>query len=119
QRQLQELIPSFQRFHQTYKNENALLWRKYGKGKISKEELRDVRFSRALLKFDIVDPELARYLSEGYLEVSPYQTNLFPNTHETLSYLKKEGYQLHIITNGFKEVQHIKLSQSSLTDYFD
>ncbi len=116
---LDQLIPSFQRFHQTYKNENALLWKKYGKGKISKDYLRDARFSRTLLKFDIVDTELTSYLSEGYLDLSPRQTDVFPHTHETLDYLKKEGYRMHIITNGFKEVQHIKLSQSKLTNYFD
>lgn len=116
---LRDRIPSFQRFHQTYKNENALLWKKYGKGKIDKAYLRDARFSRTFLKFDIVDAALTSYFSEGYIELSPRQTCLFPNTHETLSDLQKEGYRLHIITNGFKEVQHIKLAESGLTNYFD
>jgi len=30
----------------------------------------------------------------------------------------KTRYNLHIITNGFEEVQHIKLQQSNLTQYF-
>jgi putative hydrolase of the HAD superfamily len=37
------------------------------------------------------------------------QTALFPETISILSELKKRGYQLHIITNGFKEVQSDKL----------
>ena len=33
--------------------------------------------------------------------------------------LKKQEKQLHIITNGFKEVQFIKLENCGLLDYFD
>lgn len=116
---LKDLIPSFPKFLQTYKNENALQWKKYGKGKITKEELRIGRFSKTLSKFEIYENELVEYLSDGYIQVSPYQTALFPNAIETLMNLKKSGYQMHIITNGFKEVQHIKLEKSALTTYFD
>lgn len=31
----------------------------------------------------------------------------------------QEKYQLHIITNGFKEVQHIKLDYSNLKPFFE
>jgi putative hydrolase of the HAD superfamily len=31
----------------------------------------------------------------------------------------KKKYTLHIITNGFEEVQHIKLISSNLKQYFD
>ena len=110
---------SFQSFHKTYKNINAKLWQQYGKGKITKDVLRIKRFDDTLKSFQIFDKELAGKLGEGYVNISPYQTNLFPNTIETLSYLKKEGFELHIITNGFKEVQYIKLEKSGLIDFFD
>ena len=62
---------------------------------------------------------MAERMAERYVQVSPYQTNLFPHSIQTLEDLKNEGYQLHIITNGFKEVQHIKLEKSKLIQYFD
>jgi putative hydrolase of the HAD superfamily len=37
---------------------------------------------------------------------------------ELLDYLKPK-YHLHLITNGFQEVQHIKLSGSGLEPYFE
>jgi len=111
-------LPSFNRFLLVYKEVNAKLWKKYGKGKITKEELRDTRFSKTFLKFDIVNDELSTYFNDQYLEISPLQTVLLPNTHETLSALKEEGYHMHIITNGFKEVQLTKLKNCNLIDYF-
>ncbi len=112
-------LPSFRRFHTQYKKVNAQLWHLYGTGKLTKESLRTKRFSQTFEKFDFTDNHLAEKMANRYLEVSPYQTNLFPNAISLLEELKQEGYQLHIITNGFKEVQHIKLSESKLTDFFD
>ncbi len=112
-------LRSFQSFHTAYKKINAELWRQYGKGEISKDKLRVKRFYDALLHFDVKNKVLAEQLAEGYVETSPYQTNLFPNTHETLSFLKSEGFEMHIITNGFKEIQNIKLANSGIRDYFD
>ena len=40
-------------------------------------------------------------------------------TITSLEYLKIKGYILHIITNGFEEVQHIKLKESGLDKYLD
>ena len=116
---LGDSIRSFRSFHTQYKKINAQLWYDYAKGKVSKEELRTSRFDRTLKKFKINDATLAMKLGDGYVELSPYQTNLFPHTIETLDALKKEDYQLHIITNGFKEVQYIKLKNSGLIDFFD
>jgi putative hydrolase of the HAD superfamily len=112
-------IENFDKFLRIYKSENALLWKKYGKGKITKEYLRDARFSRTLMKFEIYDNDLSKELGQSYIDVSPYQTELLPNAIETLTYLQKLGYKMHIITNGFKEVQHIKLEKSKLTPFFD
>lgn len=111
-------IAHFNHFHHTYKRINADLWKKYGKGKINKTELRDARFIETLKFHDIHDEKLANELSNGYIEVSPRQTELFPNTIETLHELQKMGYQMHIITNGFQEVQYIKLEESKLTPFF-
>ena len=43
---------------------------------------------------------------------------LFENAIPVLEYLKI-SYQIHIITNGFEEVQHRKLQNSNLLPFFD
>jgi len=117
--QLSEHIRSFILFNTAYKKINTKLWHQYGSGKITKAELRIKRFIDTLKKFDVHNEELAIQLCDGYVKTSPYQTNIFPNTRETLANLKTEGYELHIITNGFTEVQYIKLEKSKLIEYFD
>lgn len=112
-------IESFHKFHQVYKDVNSQLWVKYGKGKITKDELRDARFIKTFQKFDLFDTELGNYFGNQYIKTSPLQTSLFPNTIETLTELKKEGYHMHIITNGFLEVQHVKIENSGLKPYFE
>lgn len=117
--QLEERIAHFEHFHYSYARVNNTLWNLYGKGRIQKEELRNARFQRTLEHHDIFDEGLALKLSDGYIALSPRQTQLFPNTLETLAELQKNGYRMHIITNGFEEVQHIKLQESKLTPFFD
>lgn len=112
-------VEHFRHFQHTYERVNADLWQAYGKGKLTKEELRDTRFSKTLAHHGIVDPQVAKRMSDGYIELSPKQTALFPGAIDMLESLKKDDYRLHIITNGFKEVQHIKLENSGLKPYFD
>jgi putative hydrolase of the HAD superfamily len=68
--------------------------------------------------FGIADAKLDEDLAEGYVMESPRKTHLFPHTHETLSHLKSK-YRVGLITNGFSEVQQIKIRQSNLEAYFD
>jgi putative hydrolase of the HAD superfamily len=112
-------LRSFQSFHTKYKKVNADLWYQYATGKITKDVLRIKRFRDTFAHFDVKIEGLSEKMADGYVNLSPYQTQLLPHTIETLEHLKKEDFQLHIITNGFKEVQAIKLDKSGLLPYFD
>lgn len=112
-------IESLPNFITAYQKINAEYWHKYNHGKVTKEQVRFGRFTDVLNHFKVKDVHnKAALLGNLYIERSPYKKNIFPNTHETLKYLKKK-YRLHIITNGFKEVQSIKLTTSKLDHYFD
>lgn len=116
--ELHNRIDSFHSFHGTYKKINAELWHLYGAGKLTKDVLRIKRFEDTLKRFKIIDDQLSNALADGYVSISPHQTNIFPGTKETLEVLSKSN-QLHIITNGFKEIQFIKLEKSGIRHYFD
>ncbi len=116
---LHSKIKNFYDFLNTYKRINHELWVDYAKGKVEKSVLRIARFERTLDAFKIQDAELAAHMDGEYLRISPMQKNLFPGTIETLEELKRNNYRMHIITNGFREVQHIKLENCGLSAFFD
>ena len=104
-------------FIQIYEKNNHQMWAEYRSGKMSKETLRTERFRKSLANIGVKNKELVELAADYYVDHSPYKTALFPGTIEVLSALK-EKYQLHIITNGFEEIQSIKLKESKLDQYF-
>lgn len=111
-------IPSGKAFHDAYTVHNNHLWDMYRKGEIKKEVLRGLRFSLTLNDFGIDDVELGEKIGDEYIRISPLIVNLFPYAIEILEYLAP-NYKLHIITNGFAEVQTVKLRESKMRKYFD
>ncbi|RAU82130.1 YjjG family noncanonical pyrimidine nucleotidase [Pontibacter arcticus] len=104
-------------FYKKYKFVNNRLWDEYNKGKISQKELRNARFLKTLTGLGLGTHQIPAGISEAYIELCPTKTAVFPFTFEVLDYLQPK-YGLHIITNGFKEVQHIKMTTSKLNPYF-
>lgn len=111
-------INDFDQFYKNYLHHNEKLWARYRSGYIKQEELRIKRMWLTLLDFKIANEELARQLSELFLQLLPSRTLLFPHTKEVLEYLIDKGYSLHIITNGFEKTQFGKMKNSGLEDYF-
>jgi putative hydrolase of the HAD superfamily len=111
-------IHDFDLFYKNYLVHNEKLWERYRSGYIRQEELRIKRMWLTLLDFQVADEELARQLSELFLQLLPTRTILFPDTREVLQYLTDKGYHLHLITNGFELVQHGKLKSSGIIHFF-
>ncbi len=111
-------VHDFHLFYKNYLVHNETLWNRYRLGQIKQDELRLKRMWLALLDFKIADEALAREMSKLFLQLLPTRTLLFPHTKEVLQYLTLNGYRLHIITNGFEEVQHRKLRSSGIDHYF-
>ncbi len=108
-----------QDFLDIYHHYNDILWVEYGQGKITKELLRWKRFYDALAHFGITDKHVAEEFGERYLAMSPHQTRVVPNAFELLNYLRERGYHIYLLTNGFAEVQHIKITESGLAPYIE
>lgn len=111
-------VQDVEAFIESYERVNDLKWAQYRKGEIDKQTLRNTRFRDALRHFEVDHPELAHEMEIAYIDRSPHKTNLFPGAIETLGYLQ-EKYALHIITNGFSEVQDVKLNKSGLKPFFE
>lgn len=111
-------VNNFESFMKRYKSHNEKLWDLYKQGSIEKKYLRDQRFQLTLEEFNINDAGLAHQIGMYYIKTSPLKTKLFPHCLGIMKYLDQK-YKLHIITNGFEEVQHIKLEKSGLTPFFN
>lgn len=98
---------------------NLQYWNWYRDEKITREELRYGRFRDAFDKVGCrVDRAMIDVLSEDYLTHLPLNNHLFDGALEMLDYLRPK-YRLHIITNGFFEVQRSKIANARIGHYFD
>jgi putative hydrolase of the HAD superfamily len=106
-----------QEFIQIFREENAQLWDLFTANKIDKEFLRKERFRRSISRLGIDDQNLGLLMEDHYLEHTPSKKRLLPGAFETLEVLSK-NFTLHIITNGFEDVQHFKLRNCGIDHFF-
>lgn len=106
-------------FLKVYKPINFKYWELYRDNSVTKESLRYGRLKESFdsLKFEATDTTI-NSLADDYIEYLPNNNNLLEDSVEVLDYLS-QTYRLHIITNGFEEVQHRKMKNSGILEYFD
>ncbi|MEA4978827.1 MAG: YjjG family noncanonical pyrimidine nucleotidase [Petrimonas sp.] len=110
--------PTFDDYYNVYMPSNHHLWNLYRLGEIRKEELIVERFLVPVREFGINDAEYAKSLSDDFLERTTRKTRLIDGSIELLDYLRPK-YRMHILSNGFREVQFKKIENSGLQPYFD
>lgn len=111
-------LPSFEEFYDVYHPINDRLWGEYREKKITKDDLRAKRMRLSLDHFKYRLKFSPLVVDDKYLEIMPSKAMLMPNTLEVLAELKRRGYQMLIITNGFLEVQSKKMKTTHLAPYF-
>lgn len=118
QYQLEERGAVLQDFLTVFSRVNAALWARYNVGKINRDEIREQRFKKIFEQISVEASDLTSDISRDYLHVCPTKSYVLPNSFELLQYLAP-NYRLHILTNGFEDVQHTKLKASGLHQFFD
>jgi len=104
-------------FLEEYKRVNLLFWSLYGKGKIDKTYLREQRFKETFKRFNYENESDNFQLTQHYLSRAPKGSTLKQGCLEILNYLRPK-HTLHIITNGFREIQGIKIDSGGIRDFF-
>jgi len=105
-------------FLKHYEPINMNYWKRYREEKIDKESLRFARLQDTFQAVNIsVEKEIIYQLAEDYITHLSSFNHLFEGTIELLEYLEPK-YNLHIITNGFHQVQNEKLKNSNMDTYF-
>jgi YjjG family noncanonical pyrimidine nucleotidase len=108
----------FNDFHHHFTRVNVALWEQYDRGLIDNTVIRHGRFKKVLEQFNVREEKLSAVLSEEYLYGCPKKSNLVPHAKDTLEYLSQH-YALTVVTNGFDEIQSVKLLSGEITHYFE
>jgi putative hydrolase of the HAD superfamily len=105
-------------FLAVYVPNNLVFWKLFREEKITKIELRYQRLKSTFDKLGVeVTEDILHKLSDDYIAHLSSFNHLFPDAITLLDYLKPK-YKLHIITNGFNEVQNKKIKNSKIDHYF-
>lgn len=107
----------FDHFFKGFVAINTEIWDAYDRGLCGKEVIRTERFDRVFKNAGINNYELSLRFSEEYIKESPKKPNLVAHAKDVLDYLHPR-YPMYIITNGFDEIQSVKMKSSGITDYF-
>ncbi len=97
---------------------NYQLWADYNIGKIDSEYLRTKRFVRIFEELGADIRLIPVNFTSEYVNTCPQKPYVIDGAFDLLDHLT-EQFSLHIITNGFEDVQHVKLEKSGLRKYFD
>lgn len=106
------------KFLEIYFRTNDGLWHDYNQGRIKKETIRDERFNMVLRNCGSIDFSRSMEMSDYFLHHCPRQKTVMPDAVMILDYLSKK-YRMSIITNGFDDVQEVKLKSCGLDKFFD
>ncbi len=106
-------------FLKVYEPINFNYWKMYREERIDRQGLQRGRFQDSFRPFGVsFSLKELDDLTASYINELPKDNYLFDGVVEMLDYLLKKNYTMHIITNGFEEVQHLKLKNSSIDHFF-
>jgi len=112
-------ILSLESFIQCFLRINTQLWEEFDKGKLHHSYIRENRFLMVFQELGVALPDNHLEIGELYLNTLPDKKHLLEGALDTLNYAKSAGYQMHIVTNGFTEIQARKLASSGISHFFE
>ncbi|MCU0325198.1 MAG: YjjG family noncanonical pyrimidine nucleotidase [Spirosomaceae bacterium] len=105
-------------FQSKFSEINQFHWNLLDKNLITHDELRRRRFADTLNALGVeADEDFGLKLNEDFLKLLPHKPHLIEGAIEILDYLAPK-YELHIISNGWLDIQFNKMNSSKITHYF-
>jgi YjjG family noncanonical pyrimidine nucleotidase len=111
-------ISSMEPFIESFLKINTALWDAFDRGTLHHSYIRENRFKMVFEELGVVCPENHAEISEAYLQMLPGKKNLLEGALEILEYTALKGYEVHIITNGFNDIQAKKIASSGIKHFF-
>lgn len=117
--QFSDYFDTFDNFFSLYHTNVSKLWDMYNKGQITKEKIQRERFTVSLGHLNGFDDKRIQTINHDYIGRIMKKGAIVEGATEILDYLKSK-YRLHILSNGFTEMQYTKMESAGLSlGYFD
>lgn len=105
----------FNEYITSYKEISHVLWNDLEQGNVTLAELRVERFKRLFLQHELTLN--AMDFSDAYLENLGQEIHIIDGVKDMMEELS--GYRLALLTNGFKDVQHARMTGSIFAHSFE
>lgn len=102
-----------------YSKINDALWKKFEKGEITKEDIKNTRFKEFLEQFSLTCNASPREINDCYAEHLAHSGHLIEGAFELCTKLKENGYKLYIVTNGIERTQKFRIKKPKLDTIID
>ena len=110
-------VTSAEEFSRHFITINKKLWADFDKNLITHNYIRENRFPMVFKSLGVDETGLHTDMNAEYLRLLPRKPHLLDSAREILDYLK-DRYIMHIITNGFAEIQAVKMVSAEIAHYF-
>ncbi|MCK9302512.1 MAG: YjjG family noncanonical pyrimidine nucleotidase [Bacteroidales bacterium] len=109
---------NFADFYKVYSKHNDNVWELFRQNKMTANEVKSLRFLYTFAEFGVpISVPTSKNMNDDYLEILPTKKALFPDVILTLERLQQQ-HSMHIVSNGFFDVQQKKLRLSGLNKFF-
>jgi len=105
-------------FISTFRKVNNALWDQFDEGLISRDVIREERFPKIFEELEIKLNGVAMQMQASFMSTCSAKPNLVNGVIEVLKKFKST-YKFHILSNGFDEIQYVKIKAGGLEPYFD
>jgi len=96
---------------------NRQLWADYDRNLLTHTYIRANRFALVFQSLGVDASAIQADLNAEYLRLLAGKPHLLESAREVLDHLK-DRYTMHIITNGFAEIQAVKMNSADISRYF-
>jgi len=108
----------YEDFYDVYSPHNLSLWKKYEYNLIGKHEIMSKRFYIPFLHMENISEDTALDINNEFMHRTALRKKLIDGAVELLQVLKPY-YKMYVLSNGFEEVQYLKMKSTGLNRYFD
>ncbi|VAW27989.1 hypothetical protein MNBD_BACTEROID06-65 [hydrothermal vent metagenome] len=105
-------------FIEVFREINNALWDQFDEGLVTREMIRKERFPKMFEKLGLNLNGVPMQMQDSFMSTCSAKPKLVKGVKEVLEKFNSK-YKFHILSNGFDEIQFIKIKASGLEPYFD